>query len=383
LSDIEFIYQGFLDNDHAVSLNDLLLHDNIERVIFNVAFVKTSGIYLLYDGLKQIKKRGTIFAGVRNNITSIQAVFKLIDIGVNLYLVDTGSSNVIFHPKLYAFEFNNCYKIIIGSANLTSGGLNSNIELSTLLSFDKPDLYINNFIKELISMPEKLKKNIFKINNKKEAFLLFKRGLLIDERITHNNISGEKNKLSKKNDDTPRIKLQNKYISIPKVKIKRRVKPSGTLIIPSFKDWILVWESKELKERDLNIPSGKGTNPTGSMLFNKGNFEDIDDQRTYFRNNVFNDLDWVQDDNPRTAHYERSIASFHFLIRGLYYGIYELKLSHNTDTNSKSFHQSNSMTQIHWGEQAKKFIADSNLLGEIMELYKSNFTPPQFLIKID
>ena len=356
------------------------MRDNIEQVIFNVAFVKTSGIYLLYDGLKQINKKGTIFAGIRNNITSIQAVFKLIDIGVNLYLVDTGSANIVFHPKLYVFEFSNCYKIIIGSANLTGGGLNSNIELSTLLTFNKPDLSINNFIKELVSIPENLKNNILKINNKKEAFLLFKRGLLIDERISSDNISGEKNKLNKKNDDTPRIKLQNKHIAIPKVKMKRKIKPSGALNTPSFKDWILVWESKELKERDLNIPSGENTNPTGSMLFKKGNFDDID-QRLYFRNNVFNDLNWLKD--PKTAHHERSIASFHFLIRGLYYGIFDLKLSHNTDTNSKSYRQSNSMTQIHWGEQAKKFIADSNLLGETMELYKSNFTPSQFLIKID
>jgi len=290
--------------------------------------------------------------------------------GVNLFLVDTGSANIIFHPKLYVFELDNCYKIIIGSANLTSGGLNSNIELSTLLTFIKPDLSIDNFIEELGSMPEKFKENIFKISSKKEAFILFKKGLLVDERIAPINISGERNKLNKKNDDTPRIKLQNKYIPTHKVKIKRKVKSSGSFITPSFKDWILVWESKELKERDLNIPSGEGTNPTGSMLLKKGNFDDID-QRVYFRNNVFNDLNWEKDDNPRTAHYERSIASFHFLIRGLYYGIFELKLSHNTDKNSESYHQKNSMTQIHWGEEAKRFIADSNLLGEIIELYKS------------
>jgi HKD family nuclease len=382
LTEIKFLYQGFTVNDHAMSLNNLLLRDNIEQVIFNVAFVKKSGILLLYDGLKRISNKGTIFAGIRNGITSIQAVFQLLDIGINLYLVDTGSSNIIFHPKLYIFEFDNCYEIIIGSANLTGGGLNSNIEVSTLLTFDKSDLSINNFIKDIISFPKKYKENIFKINNKKEAFLLFKEGLLIDERIAHNIISGEKNKTNKKIDDTPRIKLQNKYLLIPKLKIKRKVKISTTSIIPSFKNWLLVWESKELTERDLNIPSNKGTNPTGSMLFNKGNFDDID-QRVYFRNNVFNDLIWTKDDNPNKAHYERSNAFFHFLIRGIYYGVFDLKLSHNTDINSESYHQKNSMTQIHWGEDVKKFISDSNLLGEILELYKSNSSFNQFLIKID
>jgi HKD family nuclease len=382
LKEIKLIYQGFTSNDHAISINNLLLHDNIERVIFNVAFVKTSGICLLYDGLKKIRDKGTIFAGIRNGITSIQAVFHLIDIGVNLYLVDTGSSNIIFHPKLYIFEFNNSYEIIIGSANLTSGGLNSNIEVSTLLTFNKPDLFVYDLINEITSLSKKFSKNIFKIENKKDAFQLYKKGLLIDERVAHNNISGEKNKSNKKNDGTPRIKLKNKIISIPKPKIKRKVRISSTLITPSFKDWVFVWESKELKERDLNIPKNQGTNPTGSMLFKKGNFDDID-QRVYFRNEVFNDLLWVKDDNQHTAHYERSKASFHFLIRGIYYGVYELKLSHNTDINSESYRQNNSMTQIHWGDQVKKFISDPNLLGEIIELFKSNSTLDQFLIKID
>jgi len=382
LAKIKFIYQGFTVNDHAISLNDLLLRDNIEQVIFNIAFIKTSGIHLLYDGLKKIGNKGTIFAGIRNGITSIQAVFQLLEIGINLYLVDTGAINIIFHPKLYMFEFDDCYEIIIGSANLTGGGLNSNIEVSTILSFDKPDLSIKNFINEIILFPEKYRENIIKINNKKEAFLLYKKGLLIDERIAQNSISGEKNKSKMKNDDTPRIKLQTKPLLIPKPKIKRKVKISKDSFITSFKDWLLVWESKELNERDLNIPSRHGTNPTGSMLFKKGNFDDID-QRIYFRENVFNDLIWKKDDNPRTAHYERSDALFHFLIRGIYYGVYELKLSHNTDINSESYHQKNSMTQIHWGENVKKFISNPNLLGEILELYKSNSTFNQFLIKID
>lgn len=382
MAGIKFLYQGFTVNDHAISLNSLLSRDNIEQVIFNVAFVKTSGIHLIYDGLKKIGSKGTIFAGIRNGITSIQAIFHLIDVGMNVYLVDTGSSNIIFHPKLYVFEFDNYYEIIIGSANLTSGGLNSNIELSTLLTFHKPDLSVNYFIDEIHSLSGKHNKNIIKIDSKKEAFKLFKRGLLIDERIVHNNISGEKNKVDRKIDITPRIKLKNKYNKIPKPKIKRKVKISDALPTPSFKDWLLVWESKELKERDLNIPSRKGTNSTGSMLFKKGNSDDID-QRIYFRNEVFSDLIWIKDENPRTAHYERSTASFHFLIRGIYYGVYELKLSHNTDSDSESYHQNNSMTQIHWGENVKKFISDPNLLGEIIELYISNSTLGLFLIKID
>jgi len=52
---------------------------------------------------------------------------------------------------------------------------------------------------------------------------------------------------------------------------------------------LLIWESGKLTERDLNIPKGSNTNPTGSMLFKKGKTEDID-QRHYFRDTVFSAL---------------------------------------------------------------------------------------------
>lgn len=41
----------------------------------------------------------------------------------------------------------------------------------------------------------------------------------------------------------------------------------------------LLWESGKLTQRDLNIPKGSNTNPTGSMLFKKGKTEDIDQAR--------------------------------------------------------------------------------------------------------
>jgi HKD family nuclease len=75
LAEIRFIYQGFKHDEHAISLNNLLLRNDIEQVIFNVAYVRTSGVFLLHEGLKKIKNKVSIYAGIRNGITSIQAVF--------------------------------------------------------------------------------------------------------------------------------------------------------------------------------------------------------------------------------------------------------------------------------------------------------------------
>jgi hypothetical protein len=141
----------------------------------------------------------------------------------------------------------------------------------------------------------------------------------------------------------------------------------------------LVWESKELTERDLNIPKAPDTNPTVSMGWKKGAFDDID-QRHYFREEVFSDLDWVTD--PNRPIWERAQAKFDLVIKNLNYGAFDLKLSHNTDQTSKSYAQKNFMTQLHWGD-AKEHVAKHDLLGRILYLYRKDTNPPEFTIEID
>jgi HKD family nuclease len=382
LETAEFIVQGFTENnDHYIKITELLSDCHLIRAIFSVAFVKTSGIKLLNEALGRLKDKVTIFAGIRNGVTSIQSIFKLIDLGLSVYLVDTGSSNITYHPKLYVFECIDYYKIIIGSANLTGGGLNTNIEFSSILKFRKEDDQIYALVSNIGLLPEKYKDNIFKIHNKKEAFLFYKQGLLIDERITANTTGNSKNMLINLPDQTPRIKLKNRKNSMTAEKYDKKFKGLMPLMSDIVTQWALAWESNKLTERDLNIPSTDGTNPTGSMLLKKGKFKGID-QRVYFRNEVFFGLDWIRDTTPETRHYERTSAQFQLEIRGLNYGIYTLKLSHNTNTESESYKQKNSMTQVHWGSEVKKLIAHRELLGETMELYRSASNPPVFRIKI-
>ena len=127
----------------------------------------------------------------------------------------------------------------------------------------------------------------------------------------------------------------------------------------------LVWQSGPLTRRALTIPVGARTNPTGSMLFTKGAMDAID-QRHYFRDQVFGDLDW----QPDPPHYERAAAQFELIIAGVDYGRFELRISHNTRTDSKAYRQRNSMTQLHWGD-ARPLVARTDLLGRTIYLYRS------------
>ena len=132
----------------------------------------------------------------------------------------------------------------------------------------------------------------------------------------------------------------------------------------------LLWTSGRLGRRDLSIPTGGKTNPTGSMLFTKGQTPDID-QRHYFRESVFGALVWEGDDAHGKEHLERTTAYFRIVIKGIDYGVFRMNLTHDSRTDSRTYLQGNAVTQIHWGE-VRDLIATEDLLDRTAYLYSLN-----------
>ena len=128
----------------------------------------------------------------------------------------------------------------------------------------------------------------------------------------------------------------------------------------------MVWRSNALSERDLNVPGGPTTNKTGSMTLRKGGWN-MEDQRHFFREYVFQDLDWYQNPKPGRAHLELAEAEFEVVILGASHGWTTLTISHNTDTTSATYRQNNAMTHLRWGE-ALTWVSNALLLGEVLEM---------------
>ncbi|MBM4277952.1 MAG: hypothetical protein FJ130_08760 [Deltaproteobacteria bacterium] len=117
------------------------------------------------------------------------------------------------------------------------------------------------------------------------------------------------------------------------------------------------------------------------MLLKKGKLEGVD-QRSYFRRTIFRSLIWRKDPAPSLSHLERAEAKFEIVVKGVSFGKYTLKLTHNSRTDTRAYEQLNAMTQIHWGV-ARGFIAHRDLLGREFRLYRQINNPRQFLIEID
>jgi HKD family nuclease len=394
MAKIELLLQAFGAGIHVTALKELLSLPGLKRFVASVAFVREEGVEAIAAELKAKHKACAFFVGIRNDITSVQSVRRLLELGVKVFAVDTASRSTLFHPKMFLSVGPGKGIAVIGSANVTFSGLHNNVEASTVIHLDSTDKDDAKFLKASLDsideLPTRFPDHVFQIKTEAAANELFNQGRLTDEEMilaTPPRSSVRKGE----RDNLKPIKLPRQSSPKHGKRIRASLKAQATAAavtkptVPTpigasqGSDFILIWESKALTERDLNIPTGVGTNATGSMLWKKGAAEDID-QRHFFRDEVFVNIPWKQD--PKYTHYQRAEADFTLAIKGLNYGTHRLKLSHNTNKTSKTYKQNNAMTSVSWGPVAE-IIGKRDLLGRTMSLYRNGKTPPQFLIEID
>ncbi len=399
MAEKKFILQGFTSRTHKKAIAELFEVDDIKRVIVSVAFVNSGGVRLLEAELKKHSAKTTAFIGIRNDITSLQAAQRLLALGITLYVVDTGSRRVIFHPKIYLVRGNGQTKLIVGSANLTPGGLNNNIEASVLAVCDMTDpadrSLVESIEKGFDEQPAEHPKNILRITVAGQLDELHKKGLLLDEAAAtppNPTASGS----SPADDSVPRIKLKVTPIRVPLTTAKKATKGAPAKKAPTHKatskaktaassattgvGLVRVWESKELTRRDLDVPLAAGnTNRTGSINLDKGLLESDIDHRHYFRDVVFNLLNWSAGKRPKV---EEAYAKFQLIVKGISYGSFDLRIAHSTNTASTTYQQRNAMTRLSWGPM-RDLIARPDLIGRSLTLYQDKADAKRFVLEID
>jgi len=380
-----FILQAVTPASHAAAVINLLELDPITWVLASVAYLREDGLAAIEASIRPIADRVTVFVGIRNDLTSIQAVKRFLALNVQLYAVDTATRQSIYHPKLYVVSNDAQARVVVGSANLTFGGMYNNIEVSAMMEMDRTNADDDKFLNDVTRAFDDLVKNhpdhVFKIKDIAHADELFREGRLADEKVIPPPSTGSTVKSGSRDSLGP-MKLNLK----PKPKVILPP-PTGRGIVvvvppalpPGPAVSHLVWQSNALTERDLNVPSGGNTHKTGSMGFKKGAWI-MGDHRHYFRDEVFSGLTWT----PKTpgSKTEKAKARFELIIKSINYGIFELDLSHNTDTTSRSYKQGNMMTDIKWGP-VKDYVSKRDLLERTLSLYRKDTNPPEFLIEID
>lgn len=117
-----------------------------------VAFLKQSGVKTIEDSLLMSLDKGGQFeliVGLDFKTTDPKAIKYFIDLskqykGVHFYCYGDKGDNkndIVFHPKIYLFRNPKEMVSIIGSTNLTKGGLMSIFEVNTIFNEQKPIYY--------------------------------------------------------------------------------------------------------------------------------------------------------------------------------------------------------------------------------------------------
>lgn len=388
---IRFLGQGFTDiSNESVGqlIIDSLADETFSHFTVIVAFASEGGVRSIIDHLKNAKKHLTnieFYIGVDQQATSHEALNLLLESGVDSYIYHT-VSHIIFHPKIYIFEGEKQGKIIIGSSNLTIQGLFQNMEASLVVDFE-----INN--EHGINLLNQIKNYYRFLLDKTAANVQSLTTDLIQQLIDAEVIPKEQKRraTSQTKDKSPQdqqlfseVKKIFPAVTIPKAAPKSGKKkiPKSTKksIIPKGKQ-TLVWQKKNLPNSDAQQVSGQ-TNPTGVLRLAQARFKVNDiliDFKTYFRNEIFNQLNWTQRARVQNSPLEEVYANFQIEIDGISKGVFNLRISHDPDRVAG---QNNVPTTLHWGN-AINSIREQNIKGKTLSLFRIEGKTGLFLIKIE
>lgn len=132
--------------------------ETCNKFYFSVAFVNFSGLQLLLDVLNETKDRnvqGKIITSTYLNFTEPKALERLNEFENILTKVFVTERDIGFHTKAYVFEYDNYFKVIIGSSNITQSALKSNIEWNVEIISKGEDTFIQQVISEFNALWER------------------------------------------------------------------------------------------------------------------------------------------------------------------------------------------------------------------------------------
>ena len=139
---IDFLNQRAGAENIGDTLNTLLSGNRFHHVKVLMGFVTEGGLGCLKHSLEAFYDRGGIMEfiiGIDQGITTHAALDYLRTRfpGASVYLFHDESQQITFHPKAIVCESDDEAVCVVGSANLTLGGLFSNCECGVLIEIDK------------------------------------------------------------------------------------------------------------------------------------------------------------------------------------------------------------------------------------------------------
>ncbi|MFJ2483405.1 hypothetical protein ACIOWE_24375 [Pseudomonas sp. NPDC087598] len=227
-----------------------------------VAFAKNSGVLRIKDALEKFRERGgkvNAYVGVDLGGTSYEALAAL--------LLHTDSLNVVhsekaqtFHAKIYQFLGKDKGLMVVGSHNLTGGGLWTNFESSVIIKVDSSsveEMRILRGIDDYIGKLTSLKDSLMSISAQDDIDKLLENGYVFKEVAEQVRLA----KAARQQGTGKRLFGYGVTAKLPPVFMPKKKKtaavsvtPVSTVVFTQNKGWQTIWfETKKLTGGSRNI----------------------------------------------------------------------------------------------------------------------------------
>ncbi len=236
-----------------------------EEIIICTAFLKYSGLKSFLEVINKKSFKVTFYVGTNFYQTEPNALKQLFTDNHIIYL--NRESFPTFHPKIFFFRTQNNVKLYIGSANLTSGGLENNIETSIECDTTIDSLLHKDLMEQFTYFNTKSKK----IEILETILDYEKRYKIYRER--HKIADIEFKKEEEKIIERERLREEERYRKIEEEKLKSKQSTSTSernrnrfLITDEYKETWLIYFNEFIEFKKEN--GGNTIIPEGHKLYN-------------------------------------------------------------------------------------------------------------------
>lgn len=240
-------------------LIELLDSPDYQTLSIAVAFAKNSGVLRIKDALERFRKRGgkvNVYVGVDLGGTSYEALTAL--------LLHTDSLNVVhsekgqtFHAKIYQFIGRDKGLVVVGSHNLTGGGLWTNFESSVLIPVGRSsanEVELQNGLDDYIGDLTSLRESFMPIGTQHDIDKLLENDYIFKEVTEQVRLA----KAATRDGSQERLFGNGAPAKLPRVATSKEVavpsSPSGPISVPRSDEGQTIWfETRRMTGGSRNI----------------------------------------------------------------------------------------------------------------------------------
>lgn len=334
-----------------------------------VAWAKRSGLRLLVPDLVGFRARGghvAAIVGIDERGATRQGLRLLRDNSDDMWIYrDAGGGT--FHPKVYVLRGANQACIMVGSSNLTRGGLYDNYEASLVVTLDLPaDTGLLKSVDAYLELLRDQSEACLDVND--ELLERLNSSALVQDEDAHRDSPAADSESSAPALPFGKPTAKKTRVTVPAAggrRVQALPRRPGRTEAEAPSEQIAARWFKKLAASDAQQPPGGGTNVTGVLRLTKSSLKI--DQTTYFRKVLFGNASW-NGIKVKGLPAQRADISFDVKVGNKFLGRHRVGVSHAAHREAK---QHNVTTVLHWGPLSER-LREKSFVGQWVVIDKTS-----------